>query len=117
MVLSTAALAPAVIDIWFRYRFPGAAAVPGVQTYSTYTMLPSPLMSPYNFNTVPLEPGEFGAAAPGGTIPVAKAPNTDTGAPAARGFWNNAVPDAPLPLASVTTSWVAPRSTVKTSFW
>src|SRR5229473_4457323 len=84
MVLSTAALAPAVIDIWFRYKFPGAAAVPGVQLYSTYTMLPSPLMSPYSFSTVAEEPH---AAPPqrvaGGTMPVANAPNTDTGAPAA----------------------------------
>src|SRR5712664_2130769 len=113
----TGALDPAVMSIWFRYRFPGPAAVSGVQVYSTYTMLPSPLMSPYNFNTVPLEPEKFGAAATGGTIPMAKAHNTDTGAPAALGFWNNAVPYAPLPLANVTTVWVAPRSTVKTSFW
>src|SRR5437868_9703942 len=78
-------------------------------------MLPSLLISPYSFSTVPVEPlaNEAGAAC-GGTIPVANAPKEATGAPAAWAFTNVADGDEEVPV-TVTVSWFAPTSTVNTS--
>jgi hypothetical protein len=53
-----------------RYRFPVPPGA-GSQVYSTYTRVPSPLMSPYSFNTDGVDPFGYPPAR-GGTIPVPK---------------------------------------------
>src|SRR5262245_10720769 len=63
----SAGLLVALNAITFRYSL--CAVVSHV--YSTYTMLPSPLMSPYIFSTVALEPLAIPVF---GMMPVAKPP-------------------------------------------
>ena len=68
----TAGLAPVVNGIELRYSRPLAVS----HRYSTYTMLPSPLMSPKILSTEPVEP----FAIEGGTTPAENPPSGATGA-------------------------------------
>src|SRR5205807_3364033 len=102
LVSSTCALPAATFAVaWsygmtFRYRLPvpGGAAVGtapaaiGSHVYSTYDMLPSPLISPYNFKTDAVDP--FKKPGCGGTMPLAKPPITWTGALTRWGYANAA---------------------------
>jgi hypothetical protein len=97
----------------FRYSLPAVVS----QVYSTYTMLPSPLMSPYSFNTLPFEP----LATPLlGTIPVTNPPSGIRTAPAAWVLVKHAVivggVDAALIDATRNDSWLLPSMVVSITY-
>src|SRR5207248_2735288 len=82
--LVTAGLLVALNAMTFRYRLWAVVS----HVYSTYTMLPSPLMSPYILRTVALDP----LAMPvGGMMPVAKPPSGVSVAPEAWALVKHAV--------------------------
>src|ERR1043166_8794739 len=87
----------------FRDRLPVPAGA-GSHVYSTYTMLPSPLTSPYNFKVLAVDPLGYGA---GGTMPVPKPPSTWIGAPTRCGYTNVAEIcfAAVFTPVTVTVSW------------
>src|SRR4051812_34049382 len=93
----TAGLLAALYAITFRYRL--CAVVSHV--YSTYTMLPSPLMSPYIFNTLPFDPLTMPV---GGTMPVAKLPSGERTVPTACALVKQAwMVDAPVLIVATGT--------------